>query len=218
MTTEERKRWGGSHTRKTRLERPFHGITGQGAGDGEGYALVSLRSGEHEISGPLAGGSPLNFQTCMAFLSATVPDDCQPVCWELDWLVAMMCKSLPRERLAELVDREGRCPPDDPWKPRPVLAHGYGIDWLPAHYFSLRTPSGRNIRISDPHRFWGRDLAEAVASEPGATDLVSLMTLFRQRCIEHGAVPRQWEGPGQGASKFMHDWSIKSYLSGSYVQ
>lgn len=233
MTTAERAKYGGQHTRKTHLERPFHEITGQGAGEGEGYALVSLRSGEHQIlSGPLAGDipcrssgptpryvtGPLDFQICMAFLSATVPSDCQPVCWELDWLVAMMCKSLPRGKLGELVDREGRCPPDDPWKPRSVIAHGWGFDWLPAHYFSLRCPSGRSIRISDPHRFWGRDLAEALASEPGATDLESLMTRFRERCVEHNVVPRQWEGPGQGASKLMSDWDIKNHLSGSYRQ
>lgn len=198
-------------------------VSGPLAGDAVSQSLPS-QSGDETTS-----VDSLNFQTCMAFLAATIPSDSQPVCWELDWLVAMMCKSLSRERLVELVNREGRCPPDGPWKPRPVLAHGYAFDWLPAHFFSLRTPSGRNIRISDPHRFWGRELAEAAFAEglyvapPFSLETQTVMleitmTRFRERCIEYGAVPRQWEGPGQGASKFMNDWGIKDYLSGSYVQ
>ena len=234
----------GAHSKMERLERPFHGIAGEGAGDGEGYALVALRSGEHVIrSGPLTGDAgnlipgrsfasvaSLDFGTCMAFLAATIPDGVQPVCWELDWLTAMMCKSLPREKLAALVDREGRCPPDDPWRPRPVVHGGIAFDWLPHHYFSFRTVSGRSIHVSDPHRFFGRELREGLDQTgiwpyPETLDLEwrvrcleVVMERFRAQCIKYNVVPRQWEGPGQGASRLMSDWGIKDHLSGSYVQ
>lgn len=152
----------GSHTSLERLERPFWAIDGEGADVNGVHEYLLLGSGPREAA---AERYPLDFPLCMAFLAGTIPAGVEPIIFGLDYDVTMWVRSLARSVLEELADRPARTHPDDPWKVRYVQAHGFEIDWMPGHFFALRSPSGRHIRISEVRKFFGRTFVEALVSQ-----------------------------------------------------
>src|SRR5882672_2831760 len=48
----ERDRWGGEHTKLSRLERPFWMIDGEGAGEGADHEYLLLGSGDRMLKDP----------------------------------------------------------------------------------------------------------------------------------------------------------------------
>jgi len=234
-------------------------IDGEGAGEGDTHEYLLLGCGDHCIyAAPISAQGevrltprcmPLDFDTCLSFLAARIPDDVQPFMFGMDYDVTMWCRSLPREKLVELMDREGRTDPKDPYHPRWVAAQGFRFDYLPGRFFSFESPSGRRFRISDVRRFFGGSFIEALRSQDievpeWAAEMKrrrhlftreevlgpevarynaweraageEMMTRFRERCIDVGVVPAQWEGPGQGAGALLKEHNIKDHLSGGF--
>jgi hypothetical protein len=161
--TRDKRR--GEHTKLSRLERPFLMIDGEGAGEGARHEYLLLGSGDRMLQTDTNTPYPLDFNLCLGWLAATIPDDVEPFMFGGDYDVTMWLRSLPREKLVELMDREGRTDPKNPYRPRPVKAHGFEIDWLPGHFFWFRSPSGRTFRISDVRRFFGGSFIAALASQ-----------------------------------------------------
>jgi hypothetical protein len=157
-----RKERRGPHTTLERLERPFHAIDGEGATTNGEHEYLLLGSGKRLVT---AERRPLDFPLCMSILAGTIPSGVEPVVFGLDYDVTMWVRSLARSVLEELMDRQGRADPDRPWRVRYVKAHGFEFDWLPGHFFALRSPSGRHIRISEVRKFFGRSFVEALESQ-----------------------------------------------------
>lgn len=158
--TRDRRR--GEHTKLSRLERPFWMIDGEGAGEGSSHEYLLLGSGYRTL---ISDRIRFDFTYCLSFLAASIPDDVEPFMFGGDYDVTMWLKSLTRDKLVELMDREGRTDPKNPYRPRPVRVHGFEIDWLPGHFFWFRSPSGRTFRISDVRRFFGGSFIAALASQ-----------------------------------------------------
>jgi hypothetical protein len=141
-------------------------IDGEGAGEGADHEYLLLGCGDRHLRSEVWGPHYLlDFSTCLFFLAAAIPDNVEPFTFGGDYDWTMILKSLPREKLVELMDREGRTDPKTPYRPRPVKVHGFEIDWLPGHFFWFRSPSGRTFRISDVRRFFGGSFIAALASQ-----------------------------------------------------
>lgn len=170
--TRDKRR--GEHTKLSRLERPFLMLDGEGAGEGAAHEYLLLGCGERTIRAMPFADAPnngdwvtgqLDFISCMFFLAAAIPDGVEPFMFGGDYDVTMWLKSLPREKLVELMDREGRTDPKNPYRPRWVRYAGFEFDWLPGHHFSFKSTSGRSWRISEVRRFFGGSFIAALASQ-----------------------------------------------------
>ena len=136
--------------------------------------------------------------------------DCQPITYGLTANATMWLADLDDDTLRRLMDRESRVDPARPWYAQPVFWRGFCLDYLPLHFFWIRdTRTHKKVRISDVSRFFGTPYDEATRTQTVA----ELMQDFRAKCIAVNIIPKQWEGPGQGASVLLKRWGIRDHLA-----
>jgi hypothetical protein len=220
---------------RNRQQWAFCGIDGEGGNIPDPNALFGnvhtyllLRAGEFALEHTQG----LDFERCADFL-CELPRDRIYVAYFFDYDVTMMLKSLPKDRVERIFNRQLR---QQNGRILPVDYGRYSFDYLPHKEFKVRKDGGPWFIVSDVGQFFQTSFLKTLekwqigteeeremirkgksmrADFTGVTDeiraynaleillLQQLMSEFRAVCVDTGYIPRKWQGPGYLASAML---------------
>src|SRR4051812_13939259 len=168
--TYERERKRAYRASKPKTPRQFVGVDGEGGNLPDGrHVYLLLRAGGRTLETQ----QPLTSFQCLDFLSS-LRGGFEYVSYFFDYDVTMICRDLGIDRVARLLDREGRGHAKDGTKLRqvmPVDVHGstFQIDYLPRKFFKVRKrdPHAENgwsrwVTISDVGTFFQQAFLKSI--------------------------------------------------------